>query len=185
MVLKTKIENEYERFMKEELAESGRSISLNQRRKKAEQMIRLHVAGSFTVGFFPIPFSDAPILIANQSALFARIMYIYGMDNLKDAVLSLVGQVGAGKLLSHNLANAAKYLTAQTLKFIPGIGTLAGGMINGTLAAGVTYAFGMAISGFCYQRIKNGNLIVSKEDIEGFSQSFNEAFARYCEKGAL
>ncbi len=183
MGLSEKIRREYERIKKEpDYEKAALFISLRQKRKRVEQIINLHAAGSFTVGLIPIPFSDGPILLANQAALFARIMVVYDMDGLSETIFALIGQIGIGKLLSQNLAQGAKYLTAQALKLVPTIGTVAGGVINGAIAASATFAFGMALSEFCYQRLKthSKSSSITREDIESFNQTFSKSFMRHC-----
>jgi len=182
MNLSEKIRREYERLKQEpDYDKAARFIMLRQKRKRAEQIIHLHVAGGFCLGLSPLPFSDGPVLLANQAALFARVLHVYNIDGLKEAALSLIGQVGVGGLVSKTLARSAQYLTAQALKFVPGIGTVAGGVINGAIAASVTYAFGMAVSEFCYQRCKrhSKSSSITPDDVESFNRTFSEAFGQH------
>ena len=45
---------------------SAQKISLDEKWNRAHSVIVQHVAGAFAVGFVPVPFADAPILVANQ-----------------------------------------------------------------------------------------------------------------------
>ena len=117
--------------------------SFEQKKKRVRFAIAEHVAGSGLIGFSPIPFSDAPLLAANEITLMTRILYIYDLGGLGNALKS----VGVGSLLS----KIGKGAVGSLLKFIPGVGTLLGGIINGTVAVGITWAFGGAVAVACEQ----------------------------------
>lgn len=120
-----------------------------------------HATIAFGVGFSPIPFSDAPALIANQMTLIARLSYLWGLD-LKPILT-------AGGILDLALTTLGKTIAGQLLKWIPGIGTLAGGMINGSVGAALTYGLGAAINESCYQ--------YCKMQLEGKSGDFSDFFS--------
>ncbi len=129
-------------------------VNLEEKRKKAKSIILHHATGGGLVGFVPIPFSDAPILIANEMGMVARIMNIYNLDSYIDLVKSLVG-AGIGEFIS----SIAIWLVGQLIEFIPGVGSIIGATITASVAATITYTIGYATDEFCFR--------ISKAAIEG------------------
>ena len=114
--------------------------SLESKKKAAQAVVAAAVASSFGEGFAPIPFSDAALLIPTQVGMIAGITVIFGLDISKSFLTSFVsttiGSAGATVL--------GKTIVSNLLKIIPGIGTVAGGMISGTTAGLLTTALGSA-----------------------------------------
>ena len=136
--------------------------NLDEKKSEAGKAIKQHVSGSVLVGGSPIPFSDAPILITNQATMFARIINIYDMEYIiKDAKMIISG-LGMKKLIS----GSGIWLASQLTKFIPGAGTVAGGVISASVAATITTAIGYATSEMCYR--------ISKAAIEGKEEELKE-----------
>lgn len=134
---------------------SAQRKNIKLKREAAEKIITQHAAGSGFVGFTPIPFSDAPILLANQAGMIARILFIYDMESFASQAKDLVGGAVLGSLISESGA----WLASQFIKMVPVIGTYVGGLINGVVASGITYSIGKAISEICF--------IVSEKVIAG------------------
>lgn len=123
---------------------AAQRLSVEAKRQQAKKVIMQHATGAAAVGFSPIPFSDAPLLLANQYALAARIMYIYSLEGL-DSQFSMAIKA----MMTTILPMVGRYTATQLLKFIPLIGTAVSGMINAGVASALTYAFGYAISETC------------------------------------
>ena len=143
----------------------AQKIDLELKREKAKSIIIQHITSSALVGLSPIPFSDAPILIANQAGMFARILHIYDLNWLNSKLTMLLKGVGVGQLI----AQGGKLLVANLLKLIPGAGQIIGGIISGAVAASFTAALGYAISEICfniYQFVLNGEDEKLKEYLE-------------------
>ena len=115
--------------------------------KKAHIMIAEHAAGAFAVGFTPIPMSDAPILVANELGLLARILYLYDLGSLNDTLK----QAGLGAALTGLLSAGGKAAVGALLKVIPVVGWAVGGAISGGVGAAITFAFGEATSAVGYE----------------------------------
>ncbi|MBQ3801893.1 MAG: hypothetical protein II837_16565, partial [Treponema sp.] len=135
--------------------------SFKQKQTQVKIAIAEHVAGSGIVGFSPIPFSDAPLLAANEMALMARILYIYDLGGLDNAVKG----IGVDGLLTL----AGKSAVGSLLKFIPGVGTLLGGAINASVAVSITWAFGAAVALACEQVWKAK---LNGENVDGLLRNF-------------
>lgn len=126
--------------------------------EKAENAVAVAVAATAATGGIPIPFADAPLLIAEQVALMVTICGIYGIDVEKDGLKMLATTaLGAG-----GAAIVGKTLATNLLKFVPGAGTILGGVISAGTAGTVTYAMGTAFIEVC-KMVKLGKL--SEKDI--------------------
>lgn len=136
-------------------------------KKEVNKAIRAYAVSSFGIGFTPIPFADGPILLANQGLMIHRILNKYGLDNIKDQMKGIIGTLGAGQLVSQ----LGRYLVAQVLKFIPGVGPLASGMINGTVAVAITVSLGLTVSEISY-RIAKAIMDDDSLDIEKFIETY-------------
>ena len=152
---------------------SAQKISLDEKWNRAHSVIVQHVAGAFAVGFIPVPFADAPILVANQMGMIARILYIYDLDGLENMLKGETVSVIIGQLMS----NLGKMLAVNILAFIPGISPLIKGLISGGVATLLTSALGEAVNISCYklyESILNGN-----ENIEEQMKMFGDMVQKY------
>lgn len=132
--------------------------SLESKKKASQAVIATAVAGSFGEGFAPIPFSDAALLVPTQVGMIAGITVIFGLDINKSFLTSFVtatiGSAGATVL--------GKTIVSNLLKLIPGLGTVAGGLISGTTAGLLTTALGEAYIKIM-EMVYKGE--ISKEDL--------------------
>ncbi|MDD5924774.1 YcjF family protein, partial [Ellagibacter isourolithinifaciens] len=114
--------------------------NLEAKKRAAQGVVAAAVAGAFGEGFAPVPFSDAALLVPTQVSMIAGITVIFGMDVNKSIltgfVTSTIGAAGATVL--------GKTVVSNLLKLIPGVGTVAGGMISGATAGLLTTALGEA-----------------------------------------
>lgn len=134
--------------------------NLDEKRIRGHKIAAQHATAAFGVGFSPIPFSDAPLLIADQMGMVARIGFLWGMD---------LGPMITTGVLSQAMSILGKSAAANLLKFFPGIGTVIGGMINGTVGAGLTYALGAALNEICHH--------VCKLQLDGESVPYDDLFS--------
>lgn len=133
-------------------------VSLESKKRAAQAAVAAAVAGSFGEGFAPIPFSDAALLVPTQVGMIAGITVIFGLDISKSFLTSFVsatiGSAGATVL--------GKTIVSNLLKLIPGVGTVAGGLISGTTAGLLTTALGEAYI-MIMEMVYKGE--ISKEDL--------------------
>lgn len=122
---------------------SQQKVNFEQKRKSVRLAIGEHVVGAGLVGAVPIPGADAPILVGNELALMARILYIYDMGGIGNALKSSV----VGTILS----TLGKSLAGNLLKLIPVVGQAVGAVINAGVAVAITWAFGGAVAIACEQ----------------------------------
>ena len=113
----------------------------------------------------PLPFSDAALLIPIQATMITSLYKANGANISQGFV--------KGVLKATVISNFGKSLAGNLLKFIPGVGTLAGGTINAGVAVGFTEALGFAIVGEL-RGTDNADLIdlanVIKDVLEGFTK---------------
>ena len=144
--------------MGKELDDELKGLEITALNEKAENAVAVAVAATAATGAVPIPFADAPLLIAEQVTLMASICGIYGIDVGKDGLKMLAtAALGAG-----GAAIVGKTLATNLLKLIPGAGTIAGGAISAGTAGVVTLAMGKAFIEVC-KMVKLGKL--SEADI--------------------
>lgn len=112
--------------------------SLDAKYEKAYSRIKYYAATAAAIAGAPIPASDAPLLIALQAKMASDIFSIYGLDN---SISSIVKDVIAGRIIS----TLAKMAAGNLLKLIPGLGSIAGTLINAGVASTVTYSLGAGL----------------------------------------
>lgn len=115
---------------------NAQRIDVERKVKSAKSWARRYIATSFGVGFIPIPFSDASLLVPMQVALLAHITVIFGISIDRATMLSIIAAVGG----TGSATVVGRSVVANAFKFIPGVGTIIGGMISGTTASVVTQA---------------------------------------------
>ena len=105
------------------------------------KIIQTAAAAAATTAASPIPFSDAALLIPIQTTMITSLYKANGA-NISQGVVE--GAFKA-KLISGLGKSLAKNLKGNLLKFIPGVGTIAGGTINATVSVAFTEALGFAV----------------------------------------
>ena len=130
--------------------------------KRARSWAKKYIATTFGVGFVPIPFSDASVLVPMQVAMLAHITAIFGLSLDKTRLTSIVAAVGG----TGGATFLGRYIVSNVLKLIPGAGTVVGGLISGSTASILTTALA-----FSYIETL---AIMTKNEKEGKSMSVFE-----------
>lgn len=130
--------------------------------KSARSWAKKYIATTFGVGFVPIPFSDASVLVPMQVAMLAHITAIFGLSLDKTRLTSIVAAVGG----TGGATFLGRYIVSNVLKLIPGAGTIVGGLISGSTASILTTALA-----FSYIETL---AIMTKNEKEGKSMSVFE-----------
>lgn len=154
---------------------SSQIQDLKLKKEEALNIIKYHTRSSAFIGFTPIPFSDAPLLVLNQMGMLARVFHVYGLEELEGKVSFMVKSMGLGKIVSLLGRKAVTYITSQLLKIIPGLGTITGGLINAAVAAAITRAFGKSFSHICYLTVE-GTLQGTIQDITSYIENNQDQF---------
>jgi uncharacterized protein (DUF697 family)/predicted GTPase len=128
---------------------AAQTIDLEAKAKAAQRHINATVAGAAGAAAVPIPFSSAALLVPMQLGMMGRIAHIYQMPFDRAALLAV-----ASTSVATTLGRTA---AANLLKFLPGAGSVAGGVVNASVASGFTLAMGQAWLTVC-QRAAAGKL---------------------------
>lgn len=115
---------------------NAQKVDIKKKVDESTKWAMRYITASFGVGFTPIPFSDAAILVPEQVTMLAHITTIFGVKIDKELLVAVATGVGgiAGATF------AGKTLVANLLKFLPVAGTVIGGAISGTTASVLTTA---------------------------------------------
>ena len=143
------------------------------RNLEANKVVFSFSAAAAATGAIPIPFADAPVLIAEQIAMLAKLSDVYSINlkrsGLKSLVFAALGVSGTTIL--------GKTISGSLFKLIPGLGSIGGAAVNGTTAAALTAALGAAYSELC-QKVFIGELdeklLLSHEGKELLETSFKK-----------
>lgn len=114
--------------------------NLELKSKKAHAVVATAAVAAAATGAVPIPFSDAALLIPDQITMLAGITAIFGLPIEKGMIAAIVSST----LGTAGTTILGKTVVANLLKFIPGVGSVAGGAISGSTAAALTAALGEA-----------------------------------------
>ena len=135
-----------------------KAMQRQERKKRADSIINRYTAAASTVAASPIPFSDIAILLPTQAAMIVHISSIYDLElSLESAKkLSLAFGVVVG------VGFAARAVAANLIKFIPVVGSVAGGVINAGVAGTITKLMGEAYIAYLDDNAENLSEAVQK-----------------------
>jgi len=150
---------------------SAQQLNLEAKFDSARSIVLQHTAGNALVGGSPIPFSDAPLLIMSQAGMIGRIVNLYGIE--KVGISDFMQSTGTSLIIG----NLGKSLAGNLLKFIPGIGTIVGGIINATVASAITYAMGTATNMILHKILLN-QLAGEKDTVTEILENFGPQVQR-------
>ncbi|WP_373761174.1 YcjF family protein, partial [Jeotgalibaca porci] len=119
---------------------NAQQVDIERKAKAARSWARRYVATTFGVGFTPIPFSDATILVPMQITMMAHITAIFGISLERTSIASILGAIGG----TSGATYLGRYIVSNVVKLIPGAGTIAGGIISGGTASVLTTALALS-----------------------------------------
>ena len=135
-----------------------KAMQRQERKKRADSIINRYTAAASTVAASPIPFSDIAILLPTQAAMIVHISSIYdlelSLESAKKLSLAFGAVVGVGF--------AARAVAANLVKFIPVVGSMAGGVINAGVAGTITKLMGEAYIAYLDNNAENLSEAVQK-----------------------
>lgn len=130
----------------EELMDTLQNVqiaSLAEKKRRAQAAIATATIAAAGEGAAPIPFADCALLVPTQIGMIASITVIFGFDVNKSILTAFLSStLGAG-----GATIFGKTVVANIVKFIPGIGSVAGGAISAGTAGIITAALGEAYIG--------------------------------------
>lgn len=150
---------------------SVQKASIRLKSGKAHAVVAAAAAAAGATGAIPIPFADSFALVPEQIAMLASITAIFDLSLEKSAIAAIttatLGTAGA--------TIAGKTAVSGLLKLIPGAGSVAGGVISGSVAAALTAALGEAYIGIMI-RIAKGEMSVKDLSTDEGKRFMSESF---------
>ncbi len=117
--------------------EAARAMCVDiDKRTFSEKIIWGAAVAASGVAVTPIPFADAALIGSVQAGMILNIAHVYGKTITRETAASLLAPVMASL--------AGRTLFVSILKIVPGLGTLAGGLVGAAIAGPITLAIGYA-----------------------------------------
>lgn len=116
----------------------AQKVDLDKKEEKAKKRIKYYAGVAGGIGASPIPMSDAVLLTGLQVQMASDIFSIYGLNY---SIESTIKNIISGRIVSM----LGKSVAGNLLKLIPGFGTVAGAVINASVATSITYSLGYAL----------------------------------------
>jgi uncharacterized protein (DUF697 family) len=134
------------------------------RTNEAEQIIKNHVAWSMGAGLIPIPFADLLAVSGIQMDMIRQLCHLHDID-FKDT---------AGKAIVTSLSGSTMArMGAGAIKFIPGIGSVVGGLTMSVLSGATTYAIGQVF----HSHFETGGTLLDF-DVERLRKMYDDLFEK-------
>lgn len=150
---------------------AAQAIDLQLKATQSHKAVAAAVSAAVGAAAIPIPFSSAAVLVPIQLSMMARIAQLHGLGLDKSALLAIASTSVA--------TSAGRAAASSLLKFIPGAGTLIGGVVNASVASTFTLAMGEAWLAVC-QRAATRTLptLGGKLDADAVGKLFESELAK-------
>lgn len=132
--------------------------------RNADKLIRNHMAWSMGAGLIPVPIADFFAVSAIQLDMIRQLCKLYEVDfreNDGKAIISALTGSGLARL------------GAQAVKFIPGVGSVIGGLTMSVLSGASTYAIGEIFK----KHFEKGGTILDF-DTDRLKKMYNDLFEK-------
>ncbi|MCB0686098.1 MAG: DUF697 domain-containing protein [Saprospiraceae bacterium] len=106
---------------------------MENKREEANSIIKNHLMWSMGAGFIPVPIADFFAVGAVQLDMIRQLCNLYEVDYKDTEVKAMISSL---------TGSAIARLGARAIKFIPGVGSVIGGMTLAVLSGASTYALG-------------------------------------------
>jgi uncharacterized protein (DUF697 family)/predicted GTPase len=141
---------------------AAQKASIDHKKKIAHRVVAGSATAAAAAGASPIPFSDAAILVPIQIGMLAGITAAFGLELSKGFLSTLVAAAAGGM----GATAGGRAIVSNLLKFIPGVGTVAGAAISATTAAVLTTTLGeLYIATLTVVFTKSGGEVPDPEDV--------------------
>jgi len=151
---------------------AAQKVDINLKKTQSHVIVAGAAASAAGIAAIPIPFSDAVAIVPIQVAMLAGISATFGLPIDESFLTTIVGSVVAGA----GGTFAGRAIVSGLLKFIPGIGSVIGGVLAATTAAALTTAFGEAYIAALEMLFvaNNGEPPTSEEVAETFKKKYSQ-----------
>lgn len=152
---------------------NAQKVSLDKKVSAARKWVTRYAATTGAIGASPIPFSDAPLLVGAQLSMLAHVTAIFGLSVEKAVLTAIISSVAgvSGTTLG------GKTLVSNLLKFIPGVGSVAGGAISASVASMMTIALGLAyinVLKYIVEEENKGNQVTTETIKEKMKEAYKK-----------
>jgi uncharacterized protein (DUF697 family) len=137
-------------------------ISFMTQNSRADKVIRDSVVWSMGAGLIPVPLADMVAVTAIQIDMLKQIASLYQVDFAENRLKSWIAALSG---------SAIPKVGAGIIKFIPGIGSLVGGVSMAALSGASTYAVGQVFA----QHFESGGTLLDF-DVEKFKDFYKRQF---------
>ena len=117
---------------------AAQKVDIKLKKNQSHLIVAGAATSAATIAASPIPLSDSMLIVPIQIAMLAGISATFGLsinESFLSSIINTVVTAGGATLLG-------KAIVSGLLKLIPGIGSVAGGVIGATTAATLTTALG-------------------------------------------
>jgi len=130
----------------------------------ANTIVKNHIIWSMGAGFIPVPIADLFAVTAIQLDMIRQLSNLYDVD-FKET---------SGKAIITSLSGASvARMGARAIKFIPGVGSVLGGVTLAVLSGASTYALGEVFKA----HFENGGTFLDF-DISRIKRMYDESFEK-------
>lgn len=130
----------------------------------ANTIVKNHIIWSMGAGFIPVPFADLFAVTAIQLDMIRQLSNLYDVD-FKET---------SGKAIITSLSGASvARMGARAIKFIPGVGSIMGGVTLAVLSGASTYALGEVFK----SHFDNGGTFLDF-DVSRIKRMYDEKFEK-------
>jgi uncharacterized protein (DUF697 family)/predicted GTPase len=141
---------------------AAQKVSLKHKMQRAHAVVGGAALTAGGAGAVPLPFSDALAIIPVQISMLASISAVWGLP----VSTTFLGTLVSGAITGSAGTIIGRAAAGALLKLIPGIGSVAGGVISAGVASALTIAFGEAYITALYVLTKDDpNRIPTAEEI--------------------
>lgn len=144
---------------------AAQRVDVERKRRRALKIAAGAAASAAGAAAVPIPVADAAGVFAVNAGMIAAIAAAMGVSLDRDSTLALAASL-AGALAT---SAGGRMIAGQVLKFIPGIGSLAGGAVTAAVAGSTTYGLGYGFTEYlCRFHAARGHMPEGDELRDGF-----------------
>ena len=119
---------------------ASQKASIGFKKNQSHKIVARYAALAGTAAMSPVPMSDGALVAIAQIGMIAGITSAFGLE-LSKGVLSVLVSSTLGIT---GTALAGRTVVANLLKFFPGAGSIAGGVVSAATASALTVALGEA-----------------------------------------
>ena len=150
---------------------AAQKVDIEQKRQQSLNIVISSAASAATMAAIPIPFYDAIAIVPIQIAMLAGISTTFGLSFNESFFNSILAGIitGGGTMTKQSIVSGI-------IKFIPGVGSIAGAVISSSTAFALTFAFGRAyIDTLDLLLSQNDRLPTQEEIVKTFAQKYSSA----------